>query len=189
MANRLTRITTRTGDDGSTGLADGSRLLKSAPAIHLLGELDELNACLGWARAQGVPAPIDGLLLRVQSALFEIGSEVAAPGYRGIDDAAVAELEDAIAAWNAELPALREFLLPGGAPAAAAMHLARTVCRRAERALVTFATECPSAVGGAARRYLNRLSDLLFIAARLINRQQGVLEPLWQRVCSPAVSA
>jgi cob(I)alamin adenosyltransferase len=179
MANRLTRITTRTGDDGSTGLADGSRTRKDSPRIEALGSVDELNCALGVLSAQLGETDSRALLHRVQNLLFDLGGELAIPGSVTLEDAAVAELEGEIEVINADLPPLREFVLPGGNPAAALCHQARAICRRAERDLIRLSQS--ESVNSASRRYLNRLSDLLFVLARKLARRNGGEELTWQR--------
>lgn len=179
MGHRLSRITTRTGDDGTTGLGDGSRLPKHAPRIVALGDIDELNSTLGLLLAEPLlPAQFRVLLTRIQHELFELGGEISIPGHTRMTDAMVLQLEQELEALNAPLPPLREFILPGGSPPAALCHLARAVCRRAERSLVALAGA--EAVSPVALRYLNRLSDLLFVLARAINRQLGHPDVLWQ---------
>jgi cob(I)alamin adenosyltransferase len=178
MGHRLSKITTRTGDAGETGLGDGSRVSKTAARVQALGDIDELNSSLGVLLAEELPAPVREALLEVQHALFDLGGEVSIPGHRLLEDAQVARLEELLEAWNRDLAPLKEFILPGGSRAAAAAHLARAVCRRAERSLVALGGREP--VGEAARRYLNRLSDLLFVAGRLLNRAAGRGDVLWR---------
>jgi cob(I)alamin adenosyltransferase len=168
MANRLTQITTRTGDDGTTGLADGSRVPKHHLRIHALGEVDELNSHLGVLLAEPLPQPMRALLVTIQHQLFNLGGELSMPGMALLKDEAVAELDAAIDAHNAELPRLAEFILPAGARSAALAHVCRTVARRAERAVVDLAAH--EEVNPSPRLYLNRLSDLLFVLARILNR-------------------
>ncbi|MEY2688500.1 MAG: hypothetical protein RL375_2698 [Pseudomonadota bacterium] len=168
MANRLTQITTRTGDDGTTGLADGRRVPKHHLRIHALGEVDELNSHLGVLLAEPLPQPVRALLVTIQHQLFNLGGELSMPGMALLKDEAVAELDEAIDAHNAELPRLAEFILPAGARSAALAHVCRTVARRAERAVVDLAAH--EEVNPAPRLYLNRLSDLLFVLARVLNR-------------------
>ena len=178
MGHRLSKITTRTGDAGETGLGDGSRVSKDHPRVAALGDIDELNSSLGLLLAEDLPAPVRAALEQVQHDLFDLGGEVSIPGHALVTDAQVEALERHVEAWNAELAPLKEFILPGGSRAAAAAHLARTVCRRAERSLVALgATET---VGAAARRYLNRLSDLLFVAGRSLNRAAGRGDVQWR---------
>jgi cob(I)alamin adenosyltransferase len=178
MGHRLSRIVTRTGDEGTTGLGDGTRVAKDAPRIAALGDIDELNSAIGWVLAGSPPHAVSAALGAVQNDLFDLGGEVCIPGRTAMAAAHVARLESAIEALNAELPPLREFVLPGGTPAAAACHLARAVCRRAERSLVALAhAETVSAVS---LQYVNRLSDLLFVCARTANRGAGAAEPQWK---------
>ena len=180
MGNRLSRIYTRTGDDGTTGLADGGRLAKNAPRVASMGDLDELNAHIGVVLANPLPDAIRDTLTGAQHALFDIGAELAMPaaGAAGIvDDTRVETLETALDALNADLPPLKEFILPGGGAGACATHVARAVCRRAERGLVALAADEP--VNEASRRYVNRLSDYLFVAARVLARA-GSGEVCWK---------
>lgn len=178
MANRLTRIYTRTGDDGTTGLADGTRLPKDAARIEALGTVDELNAVIGRMLTHDLPGDVREVLDRVQHDLFEIGSELAVPGLQRLADVDVARLEGVLEHYNATLPPLKEFILPGGAPSAADAHVARTVCRRAERTLVGLGRD--EATLDASRRYLNRLSDVLFVLSRVLNRAAGRADVYWQ---------
>ncbi|MFZ4499650.1 MAG: cob(I)yrinic acid a,c-diamide adenosyltransferase [Burkholderiales bacterium] len=178
MTDRLTHITTRTGDSGETGLADGSRVPKTDPRIHALGDVDELNSQIGVVLTHDLPEDIRRLLSSVQNDLFDLGSELAIPGSSLLTADHLARLDAAIAAYNALLPPLREFVLPGGCAAAAQSHVARTVCRRAERTLV--ALDHAGIVGERPRLYLNRLSDLLFILSRCINQMAGVPDVCWQ---------
>jgi len=168
MGNRLTRIATRTGDDGSTGLADGSRLAKSHCRVAAMGDVDELNSQLGVLLAEPLPDDVRALLQQVQHQLFNLGGELSLPGRSLLGDDAVAALDQALEHYNAALPPLAEFILPGGSRSAAIAHVARTVARRAERALVALGEG--EAVNTAPRQYLNRLSDLLFVLARVLNR-------------------
>jgi cob(I)alamin adenosyltransferase len=179
MGKRLSRIYTRTGDDGTTGLADGSRAAKDSPRITAIGEVDELNSALGVLLCEALPAPVRGALAGVQHDLFDLGGELSVPGHTIIADSHVARLERALDALNEALPALEDFILPGGSHAAASAHLARAVCRRAERALVTLARE--EAVPAPLLQYLNRLSDLLFVSARAINKENGQGDVLWEQ--------
>ncbi|MGI4814703.1 MAG: cob(I)yrinic acid a,c-diamide adenosyltransferase [Janthinobacterium lividum] len=179
MSNRLSRITTRTGDDGSTGLGDGSRVAKDDARIHALGEVDELNASLGVLLAEALPTEIAACLRTVQHDLFDLGGELCIPGHEMLGARHVANLDQAIDRYNAALPPLAEFVLPGGTRAAALAHVCRTVCRRAERAIVTLAQR--DAVRAPVRQYLNRLSDLMFVLSRVLNRAEGGTDVLWQR--------
>ena len=178
MGHRLSKITTRTGDAGETGLGDGSRVAKDHARIAALGDIDELNSSLGLILAEDLPPPLRATLEQVQHDLFDLGGEVSIPGHALVKDAQVRALEQQLESWNAELPALKEFILPGGSRAAAAAHLARTICRRAERSLVALARAEP--IGAPARRYLNRLSDLLFVAGRTLNRAAGRGDVQWR---------
>jgi cob(I)alamin adenosyltransferase len=168
MANRLTQIATRTGDDGTTGLGDGTRVDKNHRRIAALGDVDELNSHLGVVLAEPLPDGVRELLVDVQHELFNLGGELSIPGYELLKGEAVARLDVALAHYNAALPRLKEFILPAGTRSAALAHVARTVARRAERAIVALAAQ--DAVRAEARQYLNRLSDLLFVLARVLNR-------------------
>ncbi len=171
MGHRLSKIYTRTGDNGTTGLADGSRVGKDSHRIRAVGELDELNSHIGVVIAMG-PSPVERTCLEnVQHRLFDIGGELAMPGAATVTDARVIELEGALDAFNRDLPPLKEFILPGGGDLAASCHVARSVCRRAERGLLTLAKT--DEVNPASCRYLNRLSDLLFVMARRMARRSG----------------
>lgn len=178
MGNRISKVVTRTGDGGETGLADGSRLPKSAPRIHAIGEVDELNSQLGLLLSEPLPEAVRTLLANIQNELFDLGGELAWPGHPLVGEAHVAGLETAVENLNAGLPPLKEFVLPGGSRAAALAHVCRTVCRRAERALATLGAQ--ETLNPASRRYINRLSDLLFVLSRWLNREQGVGEPTWR---------
>ena len=177
--NRLTKIVTRTGDAGTTGLGDGTRTTKDSLRIHAIGEVDELNSLLGVLLCEELPEAARAALHDVQHDLFDLGGELCLPGMHIIQDAQVLRLEALAEAFNAELPLLKEFILPGGTRAAALAHLARTVCRRAERAMVQLHHAEPTPDSG--RRYINRLSDLLFILGRALNRAGGQGDVLWQK--------
>ena len=178
MGNRLSKIYTRTGDAGDTGLGDGSRTAKDSPRVEAFGSVDELNSHIGLLLAQpAVPADIRALLTEAQHELFDLGGELCIPGHQAIGEAHVARLEQALDALNADLPPLKEFILPGGNAAAATAHVARAVCRRAERRVVSLARTEP--VNTPAIAYLNRLSDLLFVIARVLARADGG-EVLWR---------
>jgi cob(I)alamin adenosyltransferase len=168
MGNRLTRIATRTGDDGTTGLADGSRVPKSALRVAAMGDVDELNSQLGVLLCEPLPDDVRTLLQQIQHELFNLGGELSLPGQTLLKAEAVAALDTALERHNATLPPLAEFILPGGTRSAAIAHVARTVARRAERTLVALAAA--DAINAAPRQYLNRLSDLLFVLARVLNR-------------------
>jgi len=179
--SRLSKITTRNGDTGTTGLGDGSRVGKDDPRIEAIGAVDELNSQIGLLLAEPLRAPVREGLIEVQHDLLDLGGELALPGHPLLPGAAVARLERWLAELNGDLPPLKEFLLPGGGRAAALAHVARTVCRRAERRVVAL-SDGGEGVGGEVVRYLNRLSDLLFCLARHLNRTAGIDEPLWRRV-------
>jgi cob(I)alamin adenosyltransferase len=170
-------VVTRTGDSGTTGMADGSRCSKNAPRVHCLGEIDELNAHLGVVLGLLDEGQLKSLLFGIQHDLFDIGAELCQPGKALIGDRHVDALEDGVAALNAELAPLKEFILPGGSPAVAALQLARAVCRRAERAVVGLAEVAE--VNPMTRQYVNRLSDLLFIVARSQAKREGNPEIYW----------
>jgi cob(I)alamin adenosyltransferase len=168
MSNRLTQIATRTGDDGSTGLGDGTRVPKDHLRVQCMGDVDELNSGLGVLLAEPLPADVRELLVVVQHELFNLGGELSIPGYTLLKTAAVLRLDEALAHYNDSLPRLKEFILPAGTRGAALAHVSRTVARRAERSLVALAAA--EAINEAPRQYLNRLSDLLFVLARVLNR-------------------
>ena len=179
MGNRLTKIYTRTGDDGLTGLASGDRVAKFDPRIEASGTVDETNCAIGVVLSEnGIPDDLRASLRRVQNELFDLGAELSLPEYRAIGAGHIERLEAELDEFNSSLPPLKEFILPGGSPGAASCHLARAVCRRAERAGWALADQMT--VNPDLLRYLNRLSDLLFVAARLIGRQQGGAEVLWE---------
>ena len=177
MGNRLSKIYTRTGDDGTTGLGDGTRVPKDDPRVEAYGTVDELNSCIGVLLAESLPQAITDCLKRVQHELLDLGGELCIPGHVAITAEHVARLEQELDAFNADLPPLKEFILPGGSRAAAACHVTRTVCRRAERRTYSLHTQTP--VSPEALRYLNRLSDLLFVQARVIARADKGTEVLW----------
>ncbi len=177
MGNRLSKIYTRTGDDGSTGLGDGSRVGKDSARVCAYGTVDEANSCIGVVLAASVPDDIRALLTTVQHQLFDLGGELCIPGHAAIMGEDVDALERQLDHYNEALPALKDFILPAGGEAAARCHLARTIVRRAERETVTLARH--DAVRPEAIRYLNRLSDLLFVLARVLARADGQGEVLW----------
>jgi cob(I)alamin adenosyltransferase len=180
MGKRLSKIYTRTGDDGSTGLGDGSRVSKDHLRVEAYGTVDEANSSIGVVLAcDTVPDGIRSVLTDVQHDLFELGGELCLPGYEAVTDAFISRLENELDRLNAELPALEEFILPGGGMAAAHCHVARTVVRRAERVTTSLAAKEP--IRPELLKYLNRLSDLLFVAARAIARAENGQEVLWQR--------
>ena len=179
MGHRLSRIYTKTGDDGTTGLGDGTRVGKDDLRVEAMGTVDELNSAIGRVLAQDVPPAVRECLDRVQHDLFDLGAELCLPGVTKIDEKHIGRLERELDAFNADLPPLKEFILPGGTRGAALAHLARTVCRRAERSLVALARA--DSLAAPPRIYLNRLSDLLFILGRVINREAGTGDVLWQK--------
>jgi len=179
MGNRLTQIATRTGDDGSTGLGDGTRTRKDALRVQAMGDVDELNSILGLLLTEELPAEVRADLVDIQHDLFDLGGELCIPGYTMLKEVQVARLDDRLAHYNAALPRLAEFILPGGNRAAAVAHVARTVCRRAERAIVELGAH--EAINAGPRQYVNRLSDLLFVLARVLNRAAGGTDVLWQQ--------
>ena len=184
MGNRLSKIYTRTGDDGSTGLGDGSRVPKDSARVAAYGTVDELNSTIGVVLAcEGVPPEVREALTQVQHELFDLGGELCIPGMAMVQDADIARLETVLDALNEPLPPLKEFILPGGGMAAACGHLARTVCRRAEREVITLAHA--ETIRPQPQRYLNRLSDLLFVICRVLARAAGQGEVLWQHERRP----
>ncbi|NLB58776.1 MAG: cob(I)yrinic acid a,c-diamide adenosyltransferase [Gammaproteobacteria bacterium] len=177
MGNRLSKIYTRTGDDGSTGLGDGSRVAKDSARVEAYGTVDEANSTIGMIQACALPDDVREVLTKVQHHLFDLGGELCIPGHEAIQDAHVEGLEAHLDRFNEQLPPLKEFILPGGGEAASRCHVARTVVRRAERAAVTLARD--ETVRPQPVRYLNRLSDLLFVLARVLARADGQGEVLW----------
>jgi cob(I)alamin adenosyltransferase len=180
MGHRLSKIYTRTGDDGTTGLGDGNRIDKDAPRMQAIGSVDELNSLIGMLLAE-LPAGDDAVapLIEIQHHLFNLGGELSIPGYSMLTAEHVAALEQTLDRFNEELPPLKNFILPGGSRSAAVCHLARAVCRRAERDLVTLARATEINLSG--RHYINRLSDFLFVLARVLARRNGGQEVLWQQ--------
>ena len=178
MGNRLSKIYTRTGDQGTTGLGDGGRVTKDCLRIEAIGAVDELNCAVGRILAHDLREPVRNCLQDVQHRLFDIGGELSIPGYQTVKDEDVIELETALNSFNEQLPSLKEFILPGGGRGAADCHMARAICRRAERRVVSLARE--EKVNDPARVYLNRLSDLLFVLCRIIVRDEGGIEVLWR---------
>ena len=177
MGNRLSKIYTRTGDDGTTGLGDGTRVAKDSARVNAYGTVDEANSTIGLLLAAELPDGVRELLTRIQHQLFDLGGELCIPGHAAVFDADVDALEARLDHYNDDLPPLKEFILPGGGEAAARCHIARTVVRRAERDAVTLSRH--DAVRPQAIRYLNRLSDLLFVLARVLARSNGHGEVLW----------
>ncbi len=179
MGHRLSKIYTRTGDEGSTGLGDGSRVSKNSQRVHALGDIDELNSMLGVLLATALPESMANELLEIQHDLFDLGGEISIPTANLLPASACARLEGLIDKVNAELPPLKEFILPSGGAATAQCHVARAICRRAERVMVALAAAEP--VNPAALQYINRLSDLLFVWARALARRTGGREVMWDR--------
>ena len=177
MGNRLSKIVTRTGDAGTTGLGDGSRIAKDSLRIEAIGEVDELNSTLGLLLAEELPEAIRAALTGVQHDLFDLGGELCIPGMAIIDEAHIVRLEALVEQFNEDLSPLKDFILPGGTRAAAFAHLARTVCRRAERRIVHLANS--ENVSDFVRKYLNRLSDLIFVLGRSLNKSGGCGDVLW----------
>jgi cob(I)alamin adenosyltransferase len=178
VGNRLSKIYTKTGDDGTTGLGDGTRVAKDSARVAAYGTVDELNSTIGVVLAQDLPVAIREALVQVQHDLFDLGGELCIPGMAMVHEADVERLEQTLDDFNADLPPLQDFILPGGGMAAGCAHVARTVCRRAEREVVSLARH--EAVRPEAIHYLNRLSDLLFVLARVLARSSGHGEVLWQ---------
>jgi cob(I)alamin adenosyltransferase len=183
MGHRLTKIYTRTGDDGTTGLGDGTRVPKDHVRVEAFGAVDELNSLLGLLLCEPLDTSLHAALTRVQHTLFDLGGELCIPGRSVLTDAQVTELEDLLDRLNADLTPLKEFILPGGTRSAALCHMARSVCRRAERRVFTLS--CREPVSPVALKYLNRLSDLLFVLARALNRAGGIPDVLWQPAQKP----
>ena len=178
MGNRLTQIATRTGDNGTTGLGDNTRVSKDSLRVHAMGDVDELNSHIGVLLCEPMPAAVRELLVDVQHQLFNLGGELSMPGYTLLKAEAVLQLDNALAEHNAALPRLAEFILPAGTRAASQAHVCRTVARRAERAVVALGAEAE--LNAALRHYLNRLSDLLFVLARVLNRVDGGDDVYWK---------
>jgi len=178
MGNRLTQIATRTGDDGTTGLGDNTRVPKSHLRVHAMGDVDELNSNLGVLLAETIPPPVRELLVDVQHQLFNLGGELSMPGFTLLKPEALLQLDNALADHNAQLPRLAEFILPAGTRAASLAHVCRTVARRAERAVVALGSAEP--INDGLRQYLNRLSDLMFVLARVLNRVDGGDDVYWK---------
>ena len=178
MGNRLSKIATRTGDDGSTGLGDGSRTAKDSERIASLGDVDELNSFIGLLLCEELPAELREELITIQHDLFDLGGELCIPGYTMITDEHVVRLDGLLEKYNASLPALQEFILPAGSRAASLAHVCRTVCRRAERSIVALGRV--EAINAHPRQYVNRLSDLMFVLSRVLNRVAGGSDVLWQ---------
>ena len=178
MGNRLSKIATRTGDDGSTGLGDGTRTAKDSVRVQSLGDVDELNSTVGLLLCEDMPADLREELISIQHDLFDLGGELCIPGYQMITDEHVERLDGLLEKYNATLPALQEFILPAGSRAASIAHVCRTICRRAERSIVTLGRA--ETINAQPRQYVNRLSDLMFVLARVLNRFAGGGDVLWQ---------
>ena len=178
MGNRLTQIATRTGDAGTTGLGDNTRVSKNSLRVHAMGDVDELNSHIGVLLCEDMPPDVRTLLVEIQHQLFNLGGELSIPGFELLKPEAVAALDEALERYNAQLPRLQEFILPAGSRAASLAHVCRTVARRAERAVVALGNE--EAIKDAPRQYLNRLSDLMFVLARVLNRMNGGDDVYWK---------
>ena len=178
MGNRLSKIATRTGDDGSTGLGDGSRTAKDSVRVQALGDVDELNSYVGLLLCEDMPADLREELVSIQHDLFDLGGELCIPGYQMITDDHVERLDALLEKYNATLPALQEFILPAGSRAASVAHVCRTICRRAERSIVSLGRS--ETINAQPRQYVNRLSDLMFVLSRVLNRFAGGSDVLWQ---------
>lgn len=178
MGNRLSQIATRTGDNGTTGLGDNKRVSKNSLRVHAMGEVDELNSHIGVLLCEEMSADVRAVLVEIQHQLFNLGGELSIPGFELLKMDAVLALDEALAQYNEQLPRLQEFILPAGTRGAAQAHVCRTVARRAERAVVALGNE--EAIKEAPRQYLNRLSDLMFVLARVLNRMNGGDDVYWK---------
>ena len=179
MGNRLSKIATRTGDNDTTGLGDGSRTNKDSLRIHAMGDVDELNSQLGVLLCEDLPALMREELISIQHDLFDLGGELCIPGYTMIAEAQVTRLDVLLEKYNADLPPLKDFILPGGSRAASIAHVCRTVCRRAERCIVALGRA--ETINDSPRQYMNRLSDLLFVLSRVLNRYAGGHDVMWEK--------
>jgi cob(I)alamin adenosyltransferase len=179
MGNRLSKITTRTGDNGTTGLGDGSRIDKDSLRVHAMGDVDELNSHVGLLLCETLPPALREELVTIQHDLFDMGGELCIPGFTMITDGHILRLDSLLEKYNADLPPLADFILPAGSRAAAQAHVCRTVCRRAERAIVSLGKA--DTLNDNPRQYMNRLSDLLFVLSRVLNRFGGGSDVLWQK--------
>jgi cob(I)alamin adenosyltransferase len=179
MGNRLSKIATRTGDDGTTGLGDGRRVSKDDARIQAIGDVDELNSSIGVLLCEPLPPDVRNALTQIQNDLFDLGGELSIPGHSMIADGHLERLDNWLAEYNGTLPPLKEFILPGGSRGAALAHVCRTVCRRAERSIVALGRVDADGVNDEPRRYVNRLSDLLFVLARVLNRADGGADVMW----------
>ena len=178
MGNRLTQIATRTGDNGTTGLGNNQRVSKNSLRVHAMGDVDELNSHIGLLLCEDLPSDVRDLLVEIQHQLFNLGGELSIPGFELLKPEAVVALDEALGHYNAQLPKLEEFILPAGNRAAAQAHVCRTVARRAEREVVALGNE--EAINDTPRQYLNRLSDLMFVLARVLNRMNGGDDVYWK---------
>jgi cob(I)alamin adenosyltransferase len=183
LANRLSKIYTRTGDSGTTGLGDGARVAKDSLRVAAMGDVDELNSVIGIMQTHALEPNIHGVLGAIQHDLFDLGGELCMPGYTMIKPERVTALETQLDAWNDTLAPLKEFILPGGSTAAAHCHLARTVCRRAERTMTTLNNQ--EKITEVSLQYINRLSDLLFVLCRILNKDAGISDVLWNNTHQP----
>ena len=179
MGNRLSKIATRTGDNGTTGLGDGSRVDKDGLRVHAMGDVDELNSHVGLLLCEPLPEALREELVTIQHDLFDMGGELCIPGFAMITESHVMRLDALLEKYNADLPPLADFILPAGSRAASQAHVCRTVCRRAERAIVTLGKA--ETLNDHPRQYMNRLSDLLFVLSRVLNRHGGGSDVLWQK--------
>lgn len=179
MGNRLSKIATRTGDNGTTGLGDGSRVGKDSLRVHAMGDVDELNSHIGLLMCEELPSALREELISIQHDLFDLGGELCIPGYTLITDDHVARLDTLLEKYNADLPPLKDFILPAGSRAASLAHVCRTICRRAERAIVSLGNS--EKINDNPRQYMNRLSDLLFVLSRVLNRYAGGTDVLWEK--------
>lgn len=179
MGNRLSKIATRTGDNGTTGLGDGSRVSKDSLRVHAMGDVDELNSHIGLLLCEELPPALRDELMSIQHDLFDLGGELCIPGYTLITDVHVARLDRLLEKYNADLPPLKDFILPAGSRAAALAHVCRTICRRAERSIVSLGNS--ENINANPRQYMNRLSDLLFVLSRVLNRFAGGGDVLWEK--------
>jgi cob(I)alamin adenosyltransferase len=179
MGNRLSKIATRTGDNGTTGLGDNTRTSKDSLRVHAMGDVDELNSHVGLLLSEDLPSALREELISIQHDLFDLGGELCIPGYKIISEQQVARLDALLEKYNADLPPLKDFILPAGSRAAAQAHVCRTVCRRAERAIVGLGKV--DGINDNPRHYMNRLSDLLFVLSRVLNRYAGGSDVLWEK--------
>ncbi len=178
MANRLSQIATRTGDNGTTGLGDNTRVSKDSRRVHAMGDVDELNSNIGVLLCEDMPADVRDVLVEVQHQLFNLGGELSIPGFELLKPEALLQLDEALETYNAQLPRLAEFILPAGSRAASLAHVCRTVARRAERGVVALGQQ--DALKDTPRQYLNRLSDLMFVLSRVLNRMNGGDDVYWK---------